>query len=322
MFLEIKEDCRKAAELEKACGSFGWADLSIIPTTTCENFRTKLDGCVNFRYVAMRFESQQELYYSGGHNTGFRSFCVLDDVGQDHGGQVRPGAVGGMAVPKDHESFTTPIGVMLLLSAPETEIMQVLNAIDLISPGQGALARDRIDKFNELMLLPLDYALLESAIRRRCYDRVPDPTGTDFKTLVTLLAQCVVRAEHRKIVRRPERVTFIRELVEAQVTRNCFVGMNLDDVAKELSTSARTLQLSCAETANVGPMDLLRNVRLEQARRLLTDKVAAEAWTRETKKKATCGNIFKFYGLGGKAGLAYKEMFGVTPKQDQKDSLN
>ena len=50
--------------------------------------------------------------------------------------------------------------------------------------------------------------------------------------------------------------------------------------------------------------------------------MASEAWTDETNLKPTCGNIFKYYGLGGKAGLAYKELFGVTPKQDQKDSLN
>ena len=270
----------------------------------------------------MEFDSHQELYYSGGRNTLVNSFSILDDVGIDHGTQVRPGAMGGMAEQKNYESFTVPVGKMHIFCPLKTEIKEVLKSIDVISPGQGALAAERIDRFNELMLLPLDYAWLESAIRRRCYERVPDPTGTDFKTVMTLIAQCVVRAKGTHIKQLPQRVTLIRELVEAQVARNCFIGMDLEDVAKEISTSARSLQLSCKETADIGPMDLLRNVRLEQARRLLTDKVAAEAWTHETKLKPTCGNIFKFYGLSGKAGLAYKELFGVTPKQDQKDSLN
>jgi len=323
VFLEIADDCRRAVELEQSCAKFGWPDLTVTPTGNgAKDFCTKLTGVVNYRFVAMQFESYQELYYCGGRNSTVNSFCVLDDVGIDHGTQVRPGAMGGMAEQKNWESFVVPVGRMLLFSPLKTEIETVLKSIDALSPGQGALAAERINKFNELMLLPLDYAWLESAIKRRCYHRVPDPTGTDFKTVMTLIAQCVLRSKGTRIKQLPQRVTLIRELVEAQVARNCFAGMDLEDVAKEISTSARSLQLSCKETADVGPMDLLRNVRLEQARRLLTDKVASEAWTTETSLKATCGNIFKYYGLSGKAGLAYKELFGVTPKQDQKDSLN
>jgi len=323
VFLEIEDDCRRAVELEQTCAKFGWPGLTIIPTGNgAKDFCTKMTGVVNYRYVAMEFDSRQELYYSGGRNALVNSFCILDDVGIDHGIEVRPGAVGGMAEQKDYESFVVPVGKMHIFCPLKTEIEMVLHSIDTIAPGQGALASERIAKFNELMLLPLDYAWLESAIRRRCYDRVPDPTGTDFRTVMTLVAQCVLRSKGTRIKPLPQRVTLIRELVEAQFARNCFVGMDLEDVAKEISTSARSLQLSCKETADIGPMDLLRNVRLEQARRLLTDKLASEAWTTETSLKATCGNIFKFYGLGGKAGLAYKELFGVTPKQDQKDSLN
>ena len=267
MFLEITDDCRRAAELEQACGSFGWDDLRIVPTGNgAKEFRTKLTGMVNYRYVAMEFESHQELYYSGSRNTDVNSFCIVDGVGVDHGTQIRPGALGGMAEQKNYESFVMPVGKMHIFCPLKTEIKEVLKSIDVICPGQGALAAERIEKFNELMLLPLDYEWLKSAIVRRCYNRVPDPTGTDFKTVMTLIAQCVVRAKGTRIKQFPERVTFIRELVEAQVARNCFVGMDLEDVAKELSTSARSLQLSCKETADLGPMDLLRNVRLEQAR--------------------------------------------------------
>ena len=116
----------------------------------------------------------------------------------------------------------------------------------------------------------------------------------------------------------------IRELVEEQMANNSFVGMTLDNIATSLATSARTLHEATSQTTQIGPMDLLRYCRLEQVRRVLTDAPSREAWIDQTGLKATAGNVFKHFGMShqSRAGAAYKDLFGVSPKQDALDHSN
>ena len=325
MFFRVDEHCHTPLQMEKAASLVGWSDLHCFQTGN-SGFYARVQAVINHRFGVLTLTSTGEAIYTGGRPQKYNNFCMTNNFGTglwDHGVEVRPGTLFGMN-PKDDANFFFPVGSMLSFMACVEDIEKSVGVLEKLFPGKGAVAHNYLSRFNELLIRPVDHRRFYNAVQQRLLNPVEDASGTDFQTLIAMLAQIALDADKQLVRRCPGRIDFIRELVEDQMVNNSFAGMNLEMVANSLATSPRTLHQATSDAAGMGPMDLLRYCRLEQVRRVMTDKPSRECWQEQTGLKATAGNVFKHFGMThqSRAGAAYKEVFGVTPKQDQLDHSN
>ena len=88
--------------------------------------------------------------------------------------------------------------------------------------------------------------------------------------------------------------------------------ITLDEVSNLMFSSRRTLIQGCKENFNKGPMELLRDIRLEQVNVMLRSEKA-----RASLKLNTVGAIAAHFGFTsrGHFSAAYQKYFEETPKQ-------
>ena len=79
----------------------------------------------------------------------------------------------------------------------------------------------------------------------------------------------------------------------------------LEDLAKAAGVSARTLHVHCTREFNVGPMEWLRQLRLDVAR----EKLQQSGSTHVTEVAMSCG-----FGHLGRFAAYYRERFGELPR--------
>lgn len=85
--------------------------------------------------------------------------------------------------------------------------------------------------------------------------------------------------------------------------------IGLEDLARASSVSARTLQLYCKRWHGVGPMEWLRNLRLDVARESLLYNRAAHV----TDVAESCG-----FGHIGRFAAYYRQRFGELPRHTSR----
>lgn len=98
--------------------------------------------------------------------------------------------------------------------------------------------------------------------------------------------------------------------LEAYMRSRLFAPISLADLARAAGVSPRTLNVICQRHRGVAPMVLLRNLRLEAARRkLLSDP------------RASVTDVALEYGFGhlGRFSAYYRERFGELPRETRLD---
>ncbi len=112
------------------------------------------------------------------------------------------------------------------------------------------------------------------------------------------------------------RQQIIQELVKWGF-RNSNTPIKLDDVSSILYSSRRTLIQGCKENFQIGPMELLRSIRLEQVNWALRSNE-----TRKSLDLNKIGEIANHFGFTsrGHFSAAYQKHFGETPRQTLKNA--
>jgi AraC family ethanolamine operon transcriptional activator len=88
--------------------------------------------------------------------------------------------------------------------------------------------------------------------------------------------------------------------------------LKLDDISNVLFSSRRTLIQGCKENFKMGPMELLRLIRLEQVNHVLRSNELRASL--ELKKVGDVANHFGFSSRGH-FSAAYQSQYGETPRQ-------
>lgn len=98
--------------------------------------------------------------------------------------------------------------------------------------------------------------------------------------------------------------------LEAYMRSRLFAPISLADLARAAGVSPRTLNVICHRERGVAPMVMLRNLRLEAARR----KLLSDA-------DASVTDVALEYGFGhlGRFSAYYRERFGELPRQTRLD---
>ncbi len=102
----------------------------------------------------------------------------------------------------------------------------------------------------------------------------------------------------------------IRELVHWGF-QNGHQPLNLDDVSRALYTSRRTLILGSKESTGMGPMELLRSIRLEQVNWMLRSPA-----TRAASKLHSISEVAQHFGFRSRGNFAaiYRQHFEESPR--------
>jgi AraC family ethanolamine operon transcriptional activator len=88
--------------------------------------------------------------------------------------------------------------------------------------------------------------------------------------------------------------------------------IKLDDLVNIFFSSRRTIIQGCKENFDIGPMELLRLIRLEQVNKTLRSNEIRESL--ELKKVGDVASHFGFTSRGH-FSAAYQNQYGETPRQ-------
>ena len=93
---------------------------------------------------------------------------------------------------------------------------------------------------------------------------------------------------------------------------NAHIGINLDQISKSLFASRRTLIQAAKEAFGMGPMEMMKHIRLEQVNWILRSTQA-----REDARFKTITQVAKHYGFQsrGHFAKAYQNLFAETPSE-------
>ncbi len=108
-----------------------------------------------------------------------------------------------------------------------------------------------------------------------------------------------------------KRYDLIQDFFKLAIDNQC-KPIKIKDVADALYTSNTTLIKGCYEIFGVKPMDVLKNLRLEQAHRAMSRRSV-----QYELKLYKVDSIAKYYGFESRPHFAknYQEMYGTTPSQ-------
>ena len=144
----------------------------------------------------------------------------------------------------------------------------------------------------------------------------PPTRATDRQSssslLQTCLLHCLVGSQaDTYIPHQPTaRQDLIRELVQWGF-QNGHQPLNLDDVSRALYTSRRTLILGSKQSTGMGPMELLRSIRLEQVNWMLRSPA-----TRVAANLHSVSEVAQHFGFRSRGNFAaiYRQHFEESPR--------
>ena len=308
----------------------GWPGLRCIQLDPGPDLQVRTTFVSNHRYAALGFDPNKRIFLSGPRNTAMQTFCLVEKPFKyrnvfdykDHGAELKYCTLMGMRSSKSHESFQIgPSGNLRIVVMPWESIRSWTTTVDWLGFAMSECLFEVMDKFNELLLDRFWYDRLCAAFRRRQLNPYEDLDGTDFDQLMCMICQAAVCG---KTVDNPlpgsNRLT--REVIDLVYADTTLMPLKLETVAKALHASSRGIQLDTKRQTGMGPLDLARIIRMQEARRVFTHRPSSDDFG-DRFGKPTVKAVLKHYGLGTHTGVRerYKSFFGKTPKQDQMDSL-
>ena len=134
-------------------------------------------------------------------------------------------------------------------------------------------------------------------------------TGLIFTLILEALTG--TNDQHFKSFKIAPRQHLVHELINWGF-KNSTNPLKLDDISNVLFSSRRTLIQGCKENFKMGPMELLRLIRLEQVNRVLRSDELRKSL--EINKVGDIANHFGFASRGH-FSAAYQNQYGETPRQ-------
>lgn len=277
-------------------------------------------GCVGL-------EQNQSLLYTAEVSPDIHEFCVVQRVAEgiedyvDFGRSYSDGTLTSLLWEKGESSCVLGKRGRMLVSSSSTEtVKQIAASVDALCGGAGSKALELMERFNRFVPNAEFYGKLENALYQRIYAPVPDVHGTSEQNLITLLFQALTTDCSPLRGASQSRIEILRDVVKAQFATSDFQPISITALAEQLHTSRRTIENAVNDYMFIGPHDLVRSARLEQARELNTSAAAREVFTEKTGLKPTLGNIYKHFELpkGSKGTALYRAHFGIHPKEDRE----
>ena len=277
-------------------------------------------GCVGL-------QQNQSLLYTADKSAESHEICVVQRVAGgtedyvDYGKSYSDGTITALLWQKAETCCVVGKRGRMLMSSSSTEtVKQVAASVDALCGGAGSHALKLMERHNNFAPNAELYAKLEDALYQRIYAPVPDVHGTSEQNLLTLFFQALTtdcRPLHRVST---SRLQILRDVIKAQFATSDFQPISITALAKQLHTSRRTIENAVSDYMVIGPHDLVRSARLEQARELNTSAAAREVFTETTGLKPTLGNIYQHFELpkGSKGTTLYRAHFGIHPKEDRE----
>ena len=308
----------------------GWPGLRCVQLDPGSDLKVRSTFVMNHRYAVIGFDPNKRVFLTGPRNTAMQTFCLVDKTFRnrnvldykDHGAELKHSTLMGMRSSKDHESFQIgPSGSLRLVVVPWSEINSWTATVDWLGFAMSECLFEVMDKFNELLLDRFWYDRLCAAFRRRQLNPYEDLDGTDFDQLMCMISQAAVCGKPMASPS-PDSDRLTRQVIDLVYADTTLMPLKLETVAKSLHASARGIQADTKKQAGMGPLDLARLIRMQQARRIFTHRPSSDDFG-DRFGRPTVEAVLKHYGLGTHTGVRrrYKSFWGKTPKQDQMDSL-
>ena len=329
MFLRKTNHVTQIRDLPVVCAEMGWEQLKTVQLDPGADLRVRTDFVANHSYAMVAFDPNKRIYVTGERHPDYQTFCVVDQPASsqneqdyiDHGHYLNYSALGGMQASKTYASFQVgPSGRMIVAAIPWKVLSKWTGLLDRFGSDTTHLM-SKACQVNKVLLHPLWYERLRSAMVRRVYNPTPDVDGTDIDQLLCLIVQATLCGKEVS-VKHPDSIRLTKAIIDLAYADISLQPAKLTDLAKLLHADTRTLQHDTKRQVGMGPMELLKLVRMQQVRRVLTDKAAAQQFAETYKFTGITPipSVFGHYGLNynSNAIKSYKHFYGNSPKQDQK----
>ena len=308
----------------------GWPGLRCVQLDPGPDLQVRTTFVYNHRYASIGFDPNKKVFFTGPRNTAMQTFCVVDKAFKyrnifdysDHGEKLSSHSLIGMRANKDHESFQIgPSGSLRIVVVPWAEINNWTTTIDKLGGHITERLHAVMNKFNQMLLDPVWYDRLCAAFRRRQWNPYEDIDGTDFCQLMCMISQASFTGD-AIYTPTPESTRLTKGVIDLAYEDTKLQPLKLADLANSLHASTRTLQDDTNRQVGMGPMDLLRLVRMQQVRRVLTHQPSSDQFG-DCFGRPAVKAVFEHFKLSysNRTIASYKCFFGKTPKQDQLDSL-
>ena len=271
--------------------------------------------------VLIELQTNQRLLLNGERGHDCMSFCF---------------EATGMA--DEHRLFNIPIARYSLngfrqgqieshfqLSANTTTYLAILSTVRFNTFLSHCDSADVIEQLETNNALQIDPSLHAQFRQKFQYFLDHQPSTSQQRRQITnhlyssFLNAICDKKEHKYLAYNPTpRQKLVREFV-AWGFKNAEQDCNLDQISEFLFASRRTLIQGTKESLGMGPMEIMKRVRLEQVNWILRSPDA-----RADKKFRTISEIAQHYGFQsrGHFAKAYQQVFAESPSETWLKSAN
>ena len=304
---------RSVLELTCFWKSLGF-DLNCVQMTPGE-----LEGSVLVERAAcltlVSIKSNQSLLVQGQRNPRVVAFCLENssqtELHRVWGDPIPPNSLHGFCTGLTEAFFQTTPGSHLSIGLIPIDRFKSLEKLD----ATGSLM-EAFETCNTAVLPASDFLRMRELLRITALKS--NQPGSDL-TIDLLEAQLLEifsdqQDVHLGLAPSPHRHALIRELVHFAF-ENSTSALTLNQVCRSIFTSSTTITVSCREVFGVGPMNLLKWVRLQQVQYALQSRSRMESM-------GCCSiqDVAAHYGFRSRNHFAsdYRKAFGESPFDTMK----
>ncbi len=304
---------KSALELTGFWRSLGF-DLNCVQMTPGE-----LEGSVLVERAScltlVSIKCNQSLLVQGQRNPRFVAFCPENtsqtEMHRVWGDPIPPNSLHGFCTGLTEAFFQTTPGSHLSIGLIPIERIKSLVELD---PSGSFM--EAFETSNTAVLPAADFQRIRALLQ--ITQPKPNQTGNQL-TLDLLEAQLLETFSdqhdaHLGLAPSPHRHALIRELVRFAF-ENSTSSLTLNQVCRSIFTSSTTITVSCREVFGVGPMNLLKWVRLQQVQYVLQSRVRMESMGYNSIQ-----DVAVHYGFRSRNHFAsdYRKAFGESPFETMK----
>ena len=259
----------------------------------------------------------QSLLVQGQRNPKVLAFCLENsshtEMHRLWGEPIQPQSLNGFCRGLTESFFQTTPGSHLSIALIPIERFQALDQLDA-----GGCLMETFDSCNTAVLATADFQRIRELLQITP-SRSPLP-GAPLKCdlLEAQLLETFSDGESAELAPAPppDRHALSRELVQFAF-ENSTSALTLNDVCRSIFTSSTTITVSCRDVFGVGPMNLLKWIRLQQVQYVLQ--------CNQRMEKLGYKNIHEVaahYGFRSRNHFAsdYRKAFGESPITTMKSA--
>ena len=280
-----------------------------------------LEGHIDIEHIGemsiMSLACNQALLAEGKRNPNYLHFCLENT---DHISMHR--VWGEPVQPNSLHGFCSNLSESFFQTTPNFEISMAMipfkRFLKLAQLDGSASFMDEIESTNTIQLNMQCFEQIRHLIGPRHGPGTEQRDPVNSELLEAQLLDSFSNPEHQRSspVNLHHRHALIRELVSFGF-ENSTSALTLPEVCNNLFSSPTTITVGCRELFGLGPMALLKRVRLQQVQRVLQDQ--------DLQRTINCVNVHEVashYGFTSRNHFArdYRETFGESPLATMKKS--